>query len=134
MKMTDDIKDILLNILSLKHDRNTRDKISEYVYRMISIMEISNVFYRIVYEKDNKTSFTKADHPLNFIVSKYPTKLTTLSQRLFDKSIEELKLENVNEIIKNFSEKNDNTEHYIEYLNELKQLDFSNTSWSKEKL
>ena len=65
----------------------------KFAFEIRQILEISNVFYRIMYNpQDTKNALLAVSNPLGVILVKYPNKVQEIGQRIFNRSLKELKI------------------------------------------
>ena len=67
----------------------------KFAYEIHQLLEISNVFYRIMYDPSNPKVKENTDahkNPLSIILVKYPAKIVEVAQQIFEDDIHDLKV------------------------------------------
>lgn len=132
--MTLELEKRIGNIVGLAKNADELKLFKRFCFNVHEWLEISNVFYRIVYEdgSDKQKAVLANDHPLNIIIVKFPLKLVELSQTIFLDSIDNLKLKSVNKINLASSLDKETNKEVVEYLKELKSLSMAQGKGSAE--
>ena len=60
----------------------------KFAYEIHQLLEVSNVFYRIMYDPNNSSAKMKENidahnNPLSIILIKYPAKIVEVAQQIF---------------------------------------------------
>ena len=98
--MSELLDDIISEMISLHRDVESKELVKKFAYDIHQLLEVSNVFYRIMYNPDSEKNKNAAthEHPLNTIIIKYPNRIIQISQELFEESIYEIKLRHNSEM------------------------------------
>lgn len=131
--MTAGLEKRIGNIVGLAKDPIEEDLFKRFCFNVHEWLEISSVFYRIVYEDlGGDKAVLASDHPLNIIIVKFPLQIIDLSQKIFTNPIINLKLKSVNKIKTLSSPDKEVNRQVIEYFKELKELCKAQDTGSEE--
>ena len=85
--------EVIKEIIGLNRDHENQETMKKFGYLIHELLEMSNVFYRIMYKPEGSINSAIAqEHPLNVIIVRYPTKLTEIAQDLFKEDINKIKV------------------------------------------
>ena len=111
-------------MISLHRDAESKLLMKKFAYEIHQLLEVSNVFYRIMNDPSEKIKNPQThEHPLNIIIIKYPNTVIQVAQTIFDENIYELQLLHNNKMsAANLIQKTENPEQTKEVINYLTEL------------